>query len=152
VLFTLLVASAPRSDAAREILVLVERTTELARLGDFENAGRTFIDYWFQSNAWDSMREELRAKIREGMSPTGARWDALLQDPVRLADLGALEMPALVLVGQNSTLPTRTLSELLIRALPNARKVQIRGVGHMAPVTSPDQVNPLIESFLRAQA
>jgi len=60
-------------------------------------------------------------------------------------------VPTLFLVAQNSTLAARALSELLIRALSNARAVHIRGVGHMAPLTNAEQVNPLIESFLLAQ-
>jgi pimeloyl-ACP methyl ester carboxylesterase len=151
VLFSLLIASAPQSDAAREILGLAQRTTELAGRGDLEGAARAFVDYWFQASAWESMREEARAPIRAAMHGTGRRWDALLQDAARLADLARLEVPTLFLLAQNSSLAARALSELLIRALSNARAVHVRGVGHMAPLTNPAQVNPLIESFLLAQ-
>jgi pimeloyl-ACP methyl ester carboxylesterase len=34
--------------------------------------------------------------------------------------------------------------------LPRVRIEEIEGVGHMAPVTHPDTVNPLIERFLEA--
>jgi pimeloyl-ACP methyl ester carboxylesterase len=149
VLFSLLVSTAPQSDAAREIVALVQGTTELARRGDFESAARLFIDYWFQASTWDSMREEVRAPIRAAMSRTGTRWDALLKDPARLADLALLDMATLFIVGENSTLSTRALSELLIGALPNVRTVHMRAVGHMAPLTHPDHVNPLIEAFLQ---
>ncbi|HXI35881.1 MAG TPA: alpha/beta hydrolase [Burkholderiales bacterium] len=151
VLFSLLVARAPESEAAREILDLARRTTHLAQHEDLEGAAREFVDYWFQTRMWASMREEVRAAIRAGMDRSGRRWDALLKDPIELAELAAIDMPALFLVGQISTAPTRVLSELLIRALPNARAVNIRGVGHMAPLANPEQVNPLIESFLLAQ-
>jgi pimeloyl-ACP methyl ester carboxylesterase len=40
------------------------------------------------------------------------------------------------------------VSELLMRTLPNARSIEIRGAGHMAPLLNPGQVNPLIEGFL----
>jgi len=151
VLFSLLIAAAPESDAAREILGLAERTTRLAQRGDLEGAAREFVDYWFQTGMWDSMREEARPAIRASMDRAGRRWDALLRDPVRFSDFLRLEVPTLFLVAQNSTLAARALSELLIRALSNARAVHIRGVGHMAPLTNAEQVNPLIESFLLAQ-
>jgi pimeloyl-ACP methyl ester carboxylesterase len=151
VLFSLLLAAAPQSDAAREILGLAQSTTRLVESGDADSAAREFIDYWFQASTWDSMREEVRAGIRAAMDRTGRRWDALLKDPLRLAELARIEIPTLFLVAQNSTLAARALSELLIRALPNARAVNIRGVGHMAPLSNPAQVNPLIESFLLAQ-
>ena len=151
VLFSLLIAAAPESDAAREILGLAERTTQLARRGDLEGAAREFVDYWVQAGMWASMREEVRPAIRASMDGAGRRWDALLHDPVRFSDFLRLDVPTLFLVAQHSTLAARALSELLIRALSNARAVHIRGVGHMAPLTNPEQVNPLIESFLLAQ-
>jgi pimeloyl-ACP methyl ester carboxylesterase len=151
VLFSLLIAAAPQSEAAREIVALAESTTRLANGGDLEGAAREFVDYWFQASTWDSMREEVRAPIRAGMSRAGGRWDALFKDPLPLAELARLEIPTLFLLAKHSTLSARALSELLIRALPNARAVNIRGVGHMAPLTNPAQVNPLIESFLLAQ-
>jgi pimeloyl-ACP methyl ester carboxylesterase len=151
VLFSLLVAYAPQSEATREILRLARSTTRSAALGDLDGAAREFVDYWFQPGTWAAMREETRAPIRMAMDKTGKRWDALFDDPLRLADLAELDIPALLLVAQNSTSPARVLSELLVRALPNARALNIRGVGHMAPLTSPGQVNPLIESFLETQ-
>lgn len=148
VLFSLLLSAAPGSEAAREILRVAQATTDLAARGDFDAAAREFVDYWFEPGRWASMREEARAPVRAGMNRAGKRWQALFDDPARLADLKRIGVPTLFLVAQNSRPPARAVSELLIRTLPNARSVEIAGVGHMAPLVNPGQVNPLIESFL----
>jgi pimeloyl-ACP methyl ester carboxylesterase len=151
VLFSLLIAAAPQSEATREILCLAQSTTDLAGRGDFDAAAREFVDYWFEPGRWASTREEARAPIRAAMNLAGRRWQALFNDPARLADLRLIDVPTLFLVAQNSRPPARALSELLIRTLPNARSVEISGVGHMAPLVNPGQVNPLIESFLAGE-
>lgn len=152
VLFSLLVASAPHSEATREILGVAKSTTELAGRGEFDAAAREFVDYWFEPGRWACMREEARAPVRAAMSRAGVRWRALLDDPARLPDLAHIDVRTLFLVAQNSRPPARAVSELLIRTLPNARAVEIRDVGHMAPLLNPGQVNPLIESFLTGES
>jgi pimeloyl-ACP methyl ester carboxylesterase len=151
VLFSLLIAAAPQSEATREILCLAQSTTGLAGRGDFDAAAREFMDYWFEPGRWASTREEARAPIRAAMNLTGPRWQALFNDPARLEDLRLIDVPTLFLVARHSRPPARALSELLIRTLPNARSVEIGGVGHMAPLVNPGQVNPLIESFLAGE-
>lgn len=148
VLFSLLIAAAPGSEATREILGVAQSTTELAERGDSEASAREFVDYWFELGRWASLREEARAPVRAAMIRAGARWRALLDDPAQLAELGVIDVRTLLLVAQNSRAPARAVSELLGRSLPNARSMEISGVGHMAPLVNPGQVNPLIESFL----
>jgi pimeloyl-ACP methyl ester carboxylesterase len=63
--------------------------------------------------------------------------------------LASIDIPTLYLTAQKSNLPTRALGQLLIGALPRVRTVDIEGVGHMAPLSHPDRVNPLIEAFLQ---
>nr|MBS0021086.1 alpha/beta hydrolase [Gammaproteobacteria bacterium] len=147
-LFALLISSAPGSDATREILTHTESVSQLADIGRFEAAAQQFVDYWFQPGAWAETREDVRADIRNRMNLVRQRWDALLLDPIRIADVATIDVPALCITMQDSRDSTRELSQLLIRSLPRARTVEIKGVGHMAPLTDPDQVNPLIHKFL----
>lgn len=147
--FALLVSTVPGSPAAREILGHAERTSQLAALGDYEAAAEEFIDYWFEHGAWAAMREEVRANVRARMGLLRERWDALFYDPIGLSDLASIDIPILYLTAKKSNLPMRALSELLIGALPRVRTMDIEGVGHMAPLSHPDRVNPVIEAFLR---
>lgn len=148
VLFSLLLAAAPRSAAAREIVRVAESTSELAARGDRDASAREFVDYWFEPGRWASMREEARAPVRAAMGRAAERWRALLEDPAKLEDLKAIDVRTLLLVAENSRAPARAVSELLMRTLPHVRSVEISAAGHMAPLLNPGHVNPLIEGFL----
>ena len=151
-LFALLVSSAPESPAAREIVRHTESTSRLADLGYDESAAQEFVDYWFHAGAWASTREEVRADIRGRMNLVGERWDALLHDSVALSDVASIDVPVLILTASNSNAPTRALGQLLIETLPHVHRIEMEGVGHMAPLSDPDRVNSLIETFLQEVA
>jgi pimeloyl-ACP methyl ester carboxylesterase len=58
-----------------------------------------------------------------------------------------LNMPALVLRGEQAPISTRRVADCLAAALPNAKLRQTPG-GHMAPLTHADDVNAVISGFL----
>lgn len=150
-LFTLLVSNAPDSSAAYEILKHRESTSHLADLGQYEAAAEAFVDYWFRRGAWAATPEEVRTDIRSRIGLVRQRWDALFCDSITLADIASIAIPTLYLTATDSNMPTRSLSELLIGAMPRVRTAELHGVGHMAPLSDPDRVNPLIEAFLQKQ-
>jgi pimeloyl-ACP methyl ester carboxylesterase len=151
-LFALLASSAPGSSAMRELLSHTESTCRLADDGEYEAAAERFVDYWFEQGAWALTREEVRADIRGRMTLLRQRWDALIRDPATVSDLTSIGVPVLCLTAENSNPPTRALCQLLIRTLARVRSLKVPGVGHMAPLTHPDRVNPLIRAFLEQVA
>jgi 3-oxoadipate enol-lactonase len=64
------------------------------------------------------------------------------------ADLHQVEVPALVVSGENDLLKPRRYSEIIARALPNARLAIIPDAGHAAMWEQPDLFNALILGFL----
>jgi pimeloyl-ACP methyl ester carboxylesterase len=75
-------------------------------------------------------------------------WHAAFHEPTPLKAFAAIEVPTLFLTGTRSKPSARAVARLLTATLPGARVEEIEGVGHMAPVTHPNLVNPLIERFL----
>ena len=69
-----------------------------------------------------------------------------------LADLAGLALPVLLLGGALSPASASDLLPILARLLPNATLQRLEGVGHMAPVTHPHRVDPLIVQWLDGQA
>ena len=51
-------------------------------------------------------------------------------------------------VAQRTVRPTREIVELLREACPAWRFEQTTGGGHMAPLTRPDLINPVVSAFL----
>ncbi|SEN54253.1 Pimeloyl-ACP methyl ester carboxylesterase [Duganella sp. CF517] len=138
----------PERDAARvEIVTVVGGIMACASDRD---ATRIFIDYWNRPGSFDAAPASAQDKMIAQIAKVKLDFQALLGEPVALADLAALTMPALVLSGQHSPASTRSLAAQLASALPDVRARETRG-GHMAPITHGDAVNPTIAAFLRGE-
>ena len=61
-------------------------------------------------------------------------------------------MRVLLLGGALSPASAHDVLPILAAAMPQARLHMLPGLGHMAPVTHPQAVNPLISAFLRSLA
>jgi len=150
VLFSVLVADAPESAAAREILVVRDETIRLVDQGDLDAAAERFIDYWTGDGTWAATPENRRQAIAAAMRAAKPEEHALFSDPTPLHAFAAIDVPTLFLTGTRSKASVRAIARLLTAVLPRVRVEEIDGVGHMAPVTHPERVNPLIERFLEA--
>lgn len=62
--------------------------------------------------------------------------------------LPTIEVPVLVIVGEEDRLTPAADAEAMVAALPNARLSRIAGAGHLAPLERPDVVAGLLVEFL----
>jgi pimeloyl-ACP methyl ester carboxylesterase len=150
VLFSILVADAPQSAAAREILAVRDDTTRLVEEGDLNASAERFVDYWLGEGTWKATPEPRRPALAAAMRAVRFEWHAAFHEPTPLSAFAAIDVPTLFLTGTKSKPSARAVARLLTAVLPRVRVEEIEGVGHMAPVTHPDRVNPLIERFLEA--
>jgi pimeloyl-ACP methyl ester carboxylesterase len=148
VLFCLLMADAPESDAAREILAVRDDAVRLVDEGDLEASARRFVDYWSGEGAFDALPERMRPAIAEGMRAVKQHWHALVHEPTPLGRFASIHVPTLLLTGTASKAPTLAIARLLAKTLPRVTVRAIEGAGHMGPISHPEQVNPVIEQFL----
>jgi pimeloyl-ACP methyl ester carboxylesterase len=118
---------------------------------DAHDAARVFIDYWNRPGTFDGLPEALRERFAAQIAKVRLDFAALLGEPATLADVGTLDLPALVLSGSASPQTTRRLAALLARTLPGARHLETAG-GHMAPITHAQPVNDALCAFLRSAA
>lgn len=151
VLFSVFVADDPASPAAHEILAVRDDTVRLVNLGDLDASAERFIDYWLGYGAWAATPEARRPAIAAAMHAVKPEWHAAFLEPSPLAAFAALDVPTLLLTGTESKLSAKAVARLLTDVLPHRHIEEISGVGHMAPVTHPDEVNPVIERFLERQ-
>jgi 3-oxoadipate enol-lactonase len=64
--------------------------------------------------------------------------------------LSRIDLPTLVLCGENDVIsPPKEMREIS-DAIPNARYVEIPATGHMAPLEKPELVNAAMDSFLQS--
>lgn len=151
VLFGLLVAEDPDGAAVREISAVRDDTSQSITSGDLDAAAQRFIDYWLGPGSWSGVPEDKRPAIAERMRSVGPQWHATFGEPALLSEFAGIEVPALLLTGSRSPAPTREISALLRGVLPQARSIELEGLGHMGPVTHPEKVDEVIEEFLRKE-
>jgi pimeloyl-ACP methyl ester carboxylesterase len=150
-LFPLLKQPRPGDPAAIGIAAAATAAKAAVDRGELHLAAEVFIDYWMGPGSWAAVPEARRGPVAESMKPIRQWTDAIFAEPWALAELAALRLPVLLLGGAASPASASDLLPMLAAGLPNARLQLLPGLGHMAPVTHPDTVNPLIVRFLQAQ-
>jgi pimeloyl-ACP methyl ester carboxylesterase len=63
-----------------------------------------------------------------------------------------LPWATLLVCDPRTVLPIREITAVLRRSCPGWAYKEVPGAGHMAPLTRPDLINPLVASFLSAPA
>jgi pimeloyl-ACP methyl ester carboxylesterase len=144
VLFAVLLRAAPQSEAAREIAAV--RDDVLG--GERAAAAERFIDYWMGEGTWAATPDSRRATLVDAVQAQAPEWHSAFNEPTPLQAFTALDVPALLMTGTGSTAAARAVARLVGGVLPRVRVEQIEGLGHMAPVTHPGEINPRIERFL----
>jgi pimeloyl-ACP methyl ester carboxylesterase len=92
---------------------------------------------------------ELERMIRQ-TAPGGiaAALHGMADRPDMRGELPQIQVPCLVLVGEDDVITTPEEMKGMAEAIPNADYVVISDSGHMAPMENPDVVNEVLERFL----
>lgn len=127
----------------------------------FEKARKEGIDAgksaWLDHPLFASvMRNELAAASMGGMVADWSGWQFIHKDPAQKLDppaterLNAIDVPTLVIVGQEDNADFQAVSDLLVKDIPKARKEVIDGAGHLPPLENPREFNEAVLGFLTA--
>jgi pimeloyl-ACP methyl ester carboxylesterase len=140
------------ADAAREIDTVARRMCESVITGDYRGGVARFVDYWNGLGAWNAMRPAAQ-KALIGWAPKGPLdFHALIDDTTPRSIYRTLELPVLLLRGENAPKPSRIIVEDLSRLLPNSRLMVIAGAGHMGPFTHASEVTrPIVRHIVESR-
>ncbi len=141
-----------RDNAAR---ALVSNRLQQAERDGPESIIEAALDRWFtdayrelHANEVEKIERRLRANSREGFLPAYrlfAEADGLLGER-----LGEINAPALVVTGEDDTGSTPEMAKRMSAVMPNAECRIIPGVRHMLPMEAADELNALLNAFLKA--
>jgi pimeloyl-ACP methyl ester carboxylesterase len=145
-----LLAQGGRDGEFAEVRALRDHVKRHGALGEWEAVAERFADYWVGDGAWSAMPEPRRAAFAAMLPPNVHEWDAAMGEETTVEDLAALACRTLVMSDPATRRPIRAIAELLAEACPEWTFRDIPAGGHMAPVTRPDLVNPMIRAFLDA--
>jgi pimeloyl-ACP methyl ester carboxylesterase len=147
-LFHLVVQGDPAASPAQGIWQAASDAADLVDAGDSAAGARRFIDFWMGNGAWDATPPARQAGITSSVRNVRAWRDTLMTETMPLAAIASLQMPVLCMCGENSPESALSVTRVLRRTLPNVVAVSLPGLGHMAPITHPELVNPRIAEFL----
>lgn len=138
--------SAPETADAQlaEIQAVAEAVNRGVVAGDYAAAMQGFVDYWSGPGFWSGLAADRKTQFGHLAPIIATHFRSLIGDDTMLAAYARIVVPTLILCGTQSPQPSRMITRLLAETLPMARHRTIRGVGHMAPITHPDDVNPPI--------
>jgi pimeloyl-ACP methyl ester carboxylesterase len=146
-----LLAQSGRVDAFAEAMELRDCVKKFGAVGEWATAAEKFADYWGGAGTWREMTLERRSAFAEALKPNFFEWDAVMNEATSVEQWASLLPRATLLVCDPGTvLPIREIAALLRRSGPGWTYTEVPGAGHMAPLTRPDLINPLVGSFLSA--
>ncbi len=118
--------------------------------GRHEDAAARFVDYWGGERTWAAMPDHRKPDLVRTVRKVPLDFDAIFAAKDSLSAYGELRMPIRLTAGNTGPLPARLVAELLSAAFGRDTLYVIDGVGHMAPVTHPQEINAHIISHLEA--
>ena len=144
-----LLAQAGRAAAFDEAMEMRNCIKKFGALGDWATAAERFADYWGGAGSWRNMPSERRNAFAEALKPNFFEWDAVMNETTSATQWATLLPRTTLLVCDPGTLvPIREITAVLRRSCPGWAYKEVPGAGHMAPLTRPELINPLVASFL----
>lgn len=134
-----------------DVAASLESIAVAARESGVEAARRLWLDHPVFEPAFE--RPDVASRLVRMVSDYSG-WHWLNDDPVRVLDppaaqqLGRIGVPTLVIVGERDLPGCHAIADTVGQKVPNARKVVLPGVGHMASMEDPDAFNEVVLSFL----
>lgn len=117
--------------------------------GCSEAGMQAFVDFWSNDQVWHTMPAALRDKVTSLAPVVSADFECIFAETWALEDLVRLKIPTYILTGLESPAVAQRTSALIAQHIPFAQQTRLPGLGHMAPVLAPEDVNPHIQEFIR---
>jgi pimeloyl-ACP methyl ester carboxylesterase len=107
-----------------------------------------FIDYWNGEGAFAQLPPNAQQTLAKLVPKAALDLVAASRETLRADDCRRITAPTCLLSGTSGPKPPHDVLDVLAAVLPQARRQRVPA-GHMAPVTHPDLVNPVIDTFVR---
>jgi pimeloyl-ACP methyl ester carboxylesterase len=147
-LFYLLKAGG-RHDAFAEIHALAEWMREQAAAGAMNQAAQRFIDYWTEPGNWAAGSAQRQSAYADAVRVVLREWDVIMDGDTTPAQWRQ-RLPSRTMIVSSATpmAPSRGVMDVLTEACSGWAFERTAEGGHMAPVTHPHLVNPIVARFL----
>jgi pimeloyl-ACP methyl ester carboxylesterase len=122
-------------------------------LGGSEPWLEGFVDYWNGPGSWQTMPAPSREAFLRVGRKVYLEVKSLLTDRTGRAAYAALDVPALILVGERSPVAAQRATAWLASSLRRGTLERVQGAGHMGPISHAAPVNAaIVRHILEASA
>ena len=139
---------AGRLEAYQEAWNLSERVGYALQEGGWYKAAECFADYWLGDGAWMEMPEKRRTAFADALPPIRHEMNSVFNELTDVESWKSLEPQTLVVSDRQTRRPIREIVEVFEQHCPHWTFHYICEGGHMAPLTRPDIINPIVSEFL----
>lgn len=141
-----------QDDPVLDDIRAVAEATQVAALEDERrDATELFIDFWGGKGAFTALPPARQALLTSLLPKVPLDFAALISDSLRPSDYGRMEIPTCLIAGRDSPACVHAIMRTLVASLANAETHEVEA-GHMAPVSHPALVNPIITDFIHRLA
>jgi pimeloyl-ACP methyl ester carboxylesterase len=137
-----------RVEAFLEARALRDHVKCFGSVSDWDRVAERFADYWGGEGSWAGMPEKRRSAFATALKPNYYEWDAVLGEETTLEQWKSLPARTLVMSDPRTRRTIGEIVEVFAAACPHWRFHSLEGAGHMAPLTRPEVVNPVVRRFL----
>ncbi len=140
-----------RQEAYAEAMALRDFVRRHGGNNHWETVAERFVDYWIGHGEWDAMPHERRLAYMQLLHPNYHEWDCVDSYRTTIEEYGRMPARAMMAYSPGARRASREIAQLFEEQCPNWSVVRIADGGHMAPLTHPEVVNPLIAGFLQEE-
>jgi len=138
-----------RTAAYEEAVALRNLIKIHGKAGSWEVAAEKFVDYWTGAGSWSAMPEDRKVKFSHALKPNFHEWDAVMNEQTSLLEWEEdLPKDTTVLSAADTVQSIDEIYKLLKEKVSGWSYQQIGRGGHMAVMTKPDRINPLVVAAL----
>lgn len=123
------------------------------RAGDYHAGARAFMEGWGQPGQYDRFSDAAKDAVARAMRHLADEFDWVRDWPegqITRADIAALAAPVMLVQGETTQASAKAIIDELAALLPDARREEIAGAGHLSPVDDPAAVAALLADFFTA--
>jgi pimeloyl-ACP methyl ester carboxylesterase len=141
---------AGRTEGYGEAVSLCDCIKRSGARGEWSTAAERFSEYWAGAGSWNAMSPERQTAFAEALRPNFSEWDGVMNETTPIEDWARrLPQETLYVYDPKTVLLIREIVALFRQACPRWRYEEIVAGGHMAPLSRPDLINPVVKSFLK---
>ncbi|MDZ4253276.1 MAG: alpha/beta hydrolase [Sulfuritalea sp.] len=144
-----LLAQNDRREAYAEAAALRDFVKLHGKNDRWEAVAERFVEYWIGDGGWAATPHERRLAYMQLLRPNYYEWDGVDSDQTTIEEFDRIPARAMMVYSSGARRASREIVQLFAEKCPNWSVVRIAEGGHMAPLTHPDVVNPLITRFLK---